>query len=131
MPALASDSASVRIILQAVLEKLAPASAAAALRTDTQAYSIITPLSGPVWERAQTWLVQLLRGRSAVPGDTVVRLVHIPSASVRGDSLFARFTIGTTFPGAHRSPSTGYELSAKWSRTGWGRPEVRAVLFVD
>lgn len=131
-PGPASDSMSVRVVLQAVLEKLAPYSAAVAVRADSQAWSIVTPPAGPVWERVHVWLVQLLHPRAFVAGSkSGIRLVQITSAIVRGDSLFSRFTIGTTFPEAHRSPSTVYELSAKWIGTGWSRPQVCAVLDVD
>ena len=128
----ASDSASIHLVLRAVLEKLAPWSATAALSTESAAWDVVTPMDGgPLWLRAHQWLEVLLRARPALPAESPLHFIRISEALIRGDSLIAKFGIGSTWPDAHRSPSTFYEARAKWMGFGWSTTQIRPVLFID
>lgn len=128
----ASDSASIHLVLRAVLEKLAPWSATAALSAESAAWDVETPTNGgALWLRAQLWLKVLLRARPALPAESPLRFIHISEAVIRNDSLVAKFGIGISWPDAHRSPSTFYEVRAKWIGSGWSTPQIRPVLFID
>ena len=131
-PGPASDSASVHLVLRAVLEKLAPWSATAALSAESAAWDVVTPTDGgPLWLRAHQWLEVLLRARPGLPAESPLHFIRISEAVIRGDSLIAKFGIGSSWPDAHRSPSTFYEVRAKWIGMGWSTPQTRPVLFVD
>ena len=131
-PGPASDSASIHLVLRAVLEKLAPWSATAALSTGSTAWDIVTPTNGgALWSRAHLWLEVILRARPALPAESPLHFIHISKAEIQSDSLVARFGVGSSWPDAHRSPSTFYEVHAKWMGFGWSTPQIRPVLFID
>lgn len=132
-PGLATDSASVVLVMRAVNERLASWAAVASVSDSAKAWVIQTPSGGgPVWDRARGWLAATLRARAPQSErESPQHFIKITSAVVRGDSLVASFSLGSTYPDRGISPSTVYRVRAKWGQFGWGAPVVEATLYVD
>lgn len=131
-PGPAIDHASVVLVMRAVSERLAPWSALASVSDSATAWLVRTPSGGPYWERAREWLVATLHAREPRdPRESPQQFIRITSAVVRGDSLIATFSLGSTYPDQHRSPSTVYRVRAKWSQFAWGRPVIEPTMYLD
>jgi hypothetical protein len=125
----------VRAVAAAVLGELSHSLARAALDTVPRPWTVTTPADSIAeWKMLKDYLVRVLRARVPEPADSTRSHLRIETLRLRGDSLFAGFTIGGSWicpSGQTGGSATHYEVTAVRHQSHWQPARTRAVEFSD
>lgn len=130
-----ADTAVVRLLSPGLIRGLDNSIARLLFDSTPTPWSISIPDStSSVWRDLSSSLFSLLRAREIAPTDTAHRYLDISPVVMKGDTLVARFSVGSRWrcpDGKWTGHSTGYELTAVRHGSSWEYPKTRPVLYGD
>ena len=123
---LAEDSAIARLTMSAVFERLGGRIAQAAVDTVTHPWIMSFPSRGRHWSLYEKHARAVLRARDPISPDSVRSTLTVESFEIRGDTVFAHFTLGAASKcrGEWKGGGTQYEMVAIKSGKFWEYPVV-------